>query len=75
MGDKPRSVTLLRLLPAVAGLALRAYSGYALATGRIISTWGNTSTRPDFFYWLTLGALVLIGAGNLFFAVGTRRKP
>jgi len=56
-------------------LALLAYSGYALATGRIISTWGNTSTRPDFFYWLTLGALVLIGAGNLFFAVGTRRKP
>ena len=58
-----------RWVPLIAGVLLLAYGGFALHSGRVISTWGQWNYRPGFLYWVT--TLVFVGAGiaNLVVAV------
>jgi hypothetical protein len=63
-----------RTFALVGGLVFLALAGWALAAGRVLITWGRFAERPSFFYWLMVGALVLIGVMNLAWAAGARAR-
>ena len=50
-----------RLVALVAGLLFLAYGLWALYSGRVISTWGQTAYRPNVFYWIATVAFLLLG--------------
>jgi hypothetical protein len=49
------------------GALLLAYGLWALYYGRVLTTWGRTVGRDSVFYWIVVGALILMGALNLVF--------
>ncbi|MBM3286152.1 MAG: hypothetical protein FJY88_02215 [Candidatus Eisenbacteria bacterium] len=65
---------MFRLIPIVAGVLFLAYGLYALHSGRIISTWGRFSYRPNAIYWITTGAFLLLGVMNLIMGLKVRGR-
>jgi hypothetical protein len=59
----------LRIFLVTMGSVLLAYGIYALYTGAVISTWGRTEYRPSLQYWITVLALIAVGALNVTYGV------
>ena len=55
----------LRIFLITAGSLLLAYGLYALFSGWVISTWARVEYRTSVQYWITVVALIAIGAVNV----------